>query len=66
MSWQKCTVCDGSGTVLEFFTGKTMKCQTCQGHRIINDITGKPPEGKTADAIGSLRPPRSRAPTPSA
>ncbi len=39
MSWQKCPVCNGSGVVPPFYTD----CSTCNGKRIISELTGKPP-----------------------
>ena len=36
--WQKCPICDGSGTNMI-----GIACGTCNGEKIINILTGKPP-----------------------
>ena len=42
--WQKCPVCNGTGTQLtaNFSRGT---CHVCQGHGIIGTVTGTPPQG---------------------
>lgn len=43
--WQKCPICSGTGIGTIEATGFAGgKCPTCNGERIINTITGKPPE----------------------
>lgn len=37
MAWQKCPVCNGTGK--NFISN----CPTCNGHRIISEVTGLPP-----------------------
>jgi hypothetical protein len=43
VSWQRCPVCCGHGMAGLF------KCPTCHGHRIIDEMTGKPPGGDETD-----------------
>jgi hypothetical protein len=43
--WQKCPICDGTG---KNYNGSPIAssapfCPTCNGHRIISELTGKPP-----------------------
>lgn len=47
MSWQKCPVCNGTGLDTTTFQLNTCSspCPTCQGARIISEITGFPPNG---------------------
>jgi hypothetical protein len=52
--WQKCPVCNGSGFGSDYY-GST--CSTCQGARIISEITGLPPEAqipKTVTTTGDI------------
>lgn len=37
MSWQKCPICDGLGTL------SSVKCSVCDGKKIISSSTGLPP-----------------------
>ena len=42
--WQKCPICLGTGidnSIIIF--NKVIKCVTCDGKKIINTITGSPP-----------------------
>ena len=46
--WQKCPVCDGSGMAPTKYVGSMSGiCSTCNGHKIINEITGLPPARNT-------------------
>lgn len=62
MSFQKCPACDGSGNVYDYFSmGTSAVCPTCQGARIIDEVTGLPPEGQipktittTGDSISNI------------
>lgn len=42
MSWQKCPLCDGQGSVT--MCGTKVKCSCCVGSGIINEQTGRAPE----------------------
>ncbi len=39
--WQKCPVCEGSGKQINMLKDDT--CSVCEGKKIINGLTGKPP-----------------------
>ena len=42
--WQKCPICLGTGidnSIIIF--NKEIKCSTCDGKKVINTITGNPP-----------------------
>ena len=42
--WQKCPVCEGTGTVYDITEITCLvKCSVCNGTKIINEITGLPP-----------------------
>jgi hypothetical protein len=43
--WQKCPVCNGTGKNKGALEGGiyNSNCPTCNGHRIISELTGKPP-----------------------
>ena len=43
--WQKCPVCDGTGKNYGYSSllSYDSNCPTCNGHRIISELTGKPP-----------------------
>lgn len=48
MSFQKCPVCGGNGTIIHYDYGSTVtntakQCNTCKGYGIINELTGLPP-----------------------
>ena len=46
MSFQKCPLCNGTGLspFPNMYSSNTSSpCPTCEGHRIIDDKTGKPP-----------------------
>jgi len=47
MSFQKCPICEGSGTHAYYDEGENRIgiCPVCKGARIIDEITGLPPEG---------------------
>jgi DnaJ-class molecular chaperone len=47
MSFQKCPVCDGSGKVHKAM-GVSIVCHVCNGHGIIDEVTGKPPESSSS------------------
>ena len=52
MSWQKCPVCNGNGTIVIPGTLKgSNPCPTCNGHRIISELTGKPPTYETKTGV---------------
>ena len=56
MSWQKCPVCDGKGINSVPGTLRGVNpCPTCNRHRIISELTGKPPsyEIKTGVTTGT-------------
>lgn len=39
MSWQVCPLCGGSGVTRAY----QHRCEVCDGHRIIDEQTGQPP-----------------------
>jgi len=43
MSYQKCPICNGTGLFSNLVSSNAI-CPTCNGKRIINDITGLPPD----------------------
>ena len=45
MSFQKCPVCEGTGQVQRF--GVNPVCHVCNGHGIIDEVTGQPPVSVT-------------------
>ncbi len=54
--YQKCPICNGSGVdQVSAYTGKDPKCLVCNGKRIINEITGKPPNNTVAEVCACVR-----------
>ena len=52
MSYQKCPVCEGSGEVNNpWIPCSSMVCSTCQGARIIDEVTGLPPEAQIPKTV---------------
>lgn len=49
--WQKCPICKGTGQDESWLVhnGGKPKCPACNGKRIINDLTGKPPIDDTIE-----------------
>jgi DnaJ-class molecular chaperone len=43
--WQKCPVCEGSGSSSNNLYQTSGLCSTCNGHGIISEVTGFPPAG---------------------
>lgn len=44
MSFQKCPICNGTGIEQNTYTSNaTLTCETCNGKRIISELTGLPP-----------------------
>jgi RecJ-like exonuclease len=43
--WQKCPICDGTGKNYGYSSllSYNPNCPTCNGQRIISELTGKPP-----------------------
>jgi hypothetical protein len=41
--WQKCPICNGTGTLMNSF-GQVLKCETCNGTNIISEVSGLPPK----------------------
>lgn len=41
--WQKCPVCNGSGSVPSALYYSGGVCGTCNGHGIISELNGAPP-----------------------
>jgi hypothetical protein len=55
MSWQKCPVCNGKG-ISEYRRLASCYievCSTCNGQKIINELTGHPPAPSTKITIGN-------------
>jgi len=48
MAWQKCPVCNGTGKNYGAHPSLiyNSNCPTCNGQRIISELTGKPPATK--------------------
>lgn len=46
--WQKCPICNGTGYVKYSGCGD-VKCTVCDGKKIINEITGKPPSNRAVE-----------------
>lgn len=44
--WQRCPICDGTGRTFDSFGFRTLLCSTCNGNRIIDSASGKPPSNK--------------------
>ncbi len=58
MGFQKCPVCNGTGKHSEFgLTDAT--CPVCEGKRIINEMTGRPPQGGNTIIKDSITNPQS-------
>lgn len=49
--FQKCPVCNGNGYSIDGYPYTESTCSTCQGARIIDEITGLPPEGQIPRTI---------------
>ena len=49
MSFQKCPLCNGEGSISSSYTTVTRLdiCPTCKGTRIISTLTELPPSGET-------------------
>ena len=49
--YQKCPICFGTGIdqISPYTDNATPVCPTCKGKRIINELTGKPPNDVNAD-----------------
>lgn len=63
MSFQKCPVCEGSGKVQRF--GVNPVCHVCNGHGIIDEVTGKPPvSSDTSSATDDVYIPKSPSVAP--
>lgn len=46
--WQKCPICNGTGRVSDYVSSSTSTiCRTCNGHKIISELTGLPPNTTT-------------------
>lgn len=44
MSWQRCPICNGIGQVENYGSSSLFSvCTTCEGKKIISEITGLPP-----------------------
>lgn len=52
MSFQKCPVCEGTGQVPRFGTNPV--CHVCNGHGIIDEVTGQPPLSNVVNNSESL------------
>lgn len=48
MGFQKCPICNGTGYVQYSGCGN-VKCTVCNGEKIINEFTGKPPSNSDSD-----------------
>jgi DnaJ-class molecular chaperone len=46
--YQKCPICNGTGTLMNNF-GQILKCEVCNGKMIIDEITGLPPQFPEAE-----------------
>jgi len=51
MSWQKCPICDGYGTVWSSLLIRSSACPTCDGARIISTVSGLPPKRQRKEEI---------------
>lgn len=48
MSWQKCPICNGSGKIYNTLSSSSYDtCSTCNGKKIISELTGLPPSSNT-------------------
>lgn len=61
MGFQKCPVCNGTGKHSEFgLTDAT--CPVCEGKRIINEMTGRPPQDSKPTIIEKMVNPSTTSP----
>jgi DnaJ-class molecular chaperone len=43
--WQKCPICNGTGVINNIVSSSSFnKCTTCDGAKIISELTGLPPK----------------------
>ena len=46
--WQKCPICNGDGKVFKPLSNSSSSiCTTCNGSKIISELTGLPPNSKS-------------------